>query len=157
MKTSADFLLSGRSFSHWITGIAFMSANLGALEVMGMWRTAQVWHADQSLVLDRRHSRQWSSSACSWCAFTIPMEFAACRNIFGMRFDHRAHLLSSLSFSVVTVLMAGIDMYAFAIIFKSMFDWPFAAQRLPGGSVVYLFVFWGGLSSSIYNECSNSF
>jgi len=29
MKTSSDFLLSGKSFSHWITGIAFMSANLG--------------------------------------------------------------------------------------------------------------------------------
>ena len=35
MKTSSDFLLSKRNFSHWVTGIAFMSANLGALEVMG--------------------------------------------------------------------------------------------------------------------------
>ena len=35
MRTSSDFLLTNHSLSHWVTGIAFMSANLGSLEVMG--------------------------------------------------------------------------------------------------------------------------
>jgi SSS family solute:Na+ symporter len=36
MKTGEDFFLSGRSLPGWITGLAFLSANLGALEVIGM-------------------------------------------------------------------------------------------------------------------------
>jgi hypothetical protein len=66
MKTSADFLLSGRSFFHWVRGIAFMSANLGALEGWGCRKWRQVWHADQPLVRDRSHSRRWFSSDCLW-------------------------------------------------------------------------------------------
>src|SRR5208337_2126363 len=54
--------------------------------------------------------------------------------------------------AVVTILMAGIDMFAFAVIFQSMLNWPFALSVLLASSVVLLFVYWGGLSSSIYNE-----
>jgi SSS family solute:Na+ symporter len=69
-----------------------------------------------------------------------------------MRYDHRAHLLNAVSFAIVTILMAGIDMFAFAVIFRTMLNWPFALSVLLASSVVLLFVFWGGLSSSIYNE-----
>ncbi len=57
-RTSTDFFLSGRSLPAWVTGLAFISANLGAQEVIGMgarWR--EIRHGDQSLLLDRRHSR----------------------------------------------------------------------------------------------------
>ena len=36
IATSEDFLLAGRSLPAWVTGIAFISANLGALEILGM-------------------------------------------------------------------------------------------------------------------------
>ena len=69
-----------------------------------------------------------------------------------MRYDHRAHILNAFSFAIVTVLMSGIDMFAFAVVFRSMLGWPFTASVLLASGVVLVFVFWGGLSSSIYNE-----
>ena len=69
-----------------------------------------------------------------------------------MRCDRRAHVLSAFGFAVVTVLISGIDMFAFAVVFKSMLGWPFTFSALLASGVVLIFVFWGGLSSSIHNE-----
>ena len=152
MKTSADFLLSKRNFSHWVTGIAFMSANLGALEVMG--------HIANGAKYGMRTNHWYWVGAIPAMLFLglFMMRFYYTNNIrsvpeyLRMRYDHRAHLLNSTSFAVVTILMAGIDMFAFAVIFQSMLNWPFALNVLLASSVVLLFVYWGGLSSSIYNE-----
>jgi SSS family solute:Na+ symporter len=69
-----------------------------------------------------------------------------------MRYDHRAHIMSAFSFAVVTILMSGIDMFAFAKVFEVMLGWPFAFSVLLASGIVLIFVFWGGLASSIYNE-----
>jgi solute:Na+ symporter, SSS family len=157
MKTSSDFLLSKRNFSHWITGIAFMSANLGALEVMGMVANGAKYGM-------RTNHWYWIGAIPAMVFLGMFMvRFYYANNIrsvpeyLRMRFDRRAHLLSALSFAVLTVLMAGIDMFAFAVIFQSMLNWPFAISVSLAGVVVLLFVFWGGLSSSIYNECIQFF
>jgi len=152
MKTSSDFLLSKRNFSHWITGIAFMSANLGALEVMGHtangakygMRTAH-WYwigAIPSMVfLGLFMVRYYYSNGVR----SVP-------EYLRLRYDHRAHILNAFSFAVITVLMSGIDMFAFAVVFQSMLGWHFTTSVILASGVVLLFVFWGGLSSSIYNE-----
>ncbi|MGB6830826.1 MAG: sodium/solute symporter, partial [Terracidiphilus sp.] len=157
MKTSSDFLLSKRNFSHWITGIAFMSANLGALEVMGMVANGAKYGM-------RTNHWYWIGAIPAMVFLGLFMvRFYYANNIrsvpeyLRMRFDWRAHLLSAASFAVLTVLMAGIDMFAFALIFKSMLNWPFPVSVCLAGAVVLLFVFWGGLSSSIYNECIQFF
>ncbi len=157
MKTSSDFLLSRRNFSHWITGIAFMSANLGALEVMGMVANGAKYGM-------RTNHWYWIGAIPAMVflgLFMVRFYYANGIRIvpeyLRLRFDRRAHLLSALSFAVVTVLMAGIDMFAFAVVFHSMLNWPFAVSVCLAGSVVLLFVFWGGLSSSIYNECIQFF
>lgn len=157
MNTSADFLLSKRNFSHWVTGIAFMSANLGALEVMGMVANGAKYGM-------RTNHWYWIGAIPAMVFLGLfMMRFYYANGIrsapeyLRMRYDHRAHLLSALSFALVTILMAGIDMFAFAVIFQSMLGWPFAISVLLAGSVVLLFVFWGGLSSSIYNECIQFF
>lgn len=157
MKTSSDFLLSRRNFSHWFTGIAFMSANLGALEVMGMVANGAKYGM-------RTNHWYWIGAIPAMVFLGLFMvRFYYANNIrsvpeyLRMRFDRRSHLLSAFSFAVVTVLMAGIDMFAFAVIFQSMLNWPFALSVCLAGSVVLLFVFWGGLSSSIYNECIQFF
>ncbi len=157
MKTSSDFLLSRRNFSHWVTGIAFMSANLGALEVMG--------HVANGAKYGMRTNHWYWVGAVPAMVFLglFMVRFYYANGIrsvpeyLRLRYDHRAHLLNSLSFAVVTVLMAGVDMFAFAVIFQSMLGWPFAVSVLLASSVVLLFVFWGGLSSSIYNECIQFF
>lgn len=157
IKTSSDFLLSKRNFSHWVTGIAFMSANLGALEVMG--------HTANGAKYGMRTNHWYWVGAIPAMVFLglFMVRFYYANGIrsvpeyLRLRYDHRAHLLNSVSFAVVTVLMAGVDMFAFAVVFESMLGWPFAFSVLLASSVVLLFVFWGGLSSSIYNECIQFF
>lgn len=152
MKTSSDFLLSRKSFSHWITGIAFMSANLGALEVLGHTANGAKYGM-------RTNHWYWVGAIPSMIflgLFMIRYYYSnGIRSVpeyLRLRYDHRAHLLNAISFAIVTVLMAGIDMFAFALIFRSMIGWPFTESVLLAGGVVLIFIFWGGLSSSIYNE-----
>ena len=151
MKTSADFLLSKRSFSHWITGIAFMSANLGALEVMG--------HTANGAKYGMRTNHFYFLAIPPMVflgLFMIRYYYSnGVRSVpeyLRMRYDHRAHIMNAFSFAIVTILMSGIDMFAFAVVFKSMLGWPFPVSVLLASGVVLVFVFWGGLSSSIYNE-----
>jgi len=152
IKTSSDFLLSERSFSHWVTGIAFMSANLGALEVMGHVANGAKYGM-------RTNNWYWIGAAPSMLFLGLLMvRFYYTNGVrsvpeyLRMRYDHRAHILNSLSFALVTMLMAGIDMFAFAILFRSILGWSFTSSVILASAVVLLFVFWGGLSSSIYNE-----
>jgi SSS family solute:Na+ symporter len=152
MKTSADFLLSNRSFSHWITGIAFMSANLGALEVMGHTANGAKYGM-------RTNNWYWIGAVPAMVflgLFMVRYYYAnGVRSVpeyLRMRYDRRAHILNAFSFAVLTVLMSGIDMFAFAVVFRSMLGWPFTASVFLASGVVLVFVFWGGLSSSIYNE-----
>jgi SSS family solute:Na+ symporter len=152
IKTSSDFLLSNRSFSHWITGIAFMSANLGALEVMGHTANGAKYGM-------RTNNWYWIGAIPAMVflgLFMVRYYYAnGLRSVpeyLRMRYDHRAHILNAFSFAIVTVLMSGIDMFAFAVVFRSMLGWPFTASVLLASGVVLVFVFWGGLSSSIYNE-----
>lgn len=152
MRTSAAFLLSERSFSHWITGIAFMSANLGALEVMGHIANGAKYGM-------RTNHWYWIGAIPSMVFLGLFMvryyysnTVRSVPEYLRLRYDHRAHILNALSFAVVTVLMAGIDMFAFAIIFRSMLGWPFTLSVALAGGVVLIFVSLGGLSSSIYNE-----
>jgi SSS family solute:Na+ symporter len=152
MKTSSDFLLSERKFSHWVTGIAFMSANLGALEVMGHIANGAKYGM-------RTNNWYWIGAAPSMLFLGLLMvRFYYTNGVrsvpeyLRLRYDHRAHMLNALSFAFVTVLMAGIDMFAFAVLFRSILGWPFTGSVMLASAVVLLFVFWGGLSSSIYNE-----
>jgi solute:Na+ symporter, SSS family len=152
MESSSDFLLSRKSFSHWITGIAFMSANLGALEVLGHTANGAKYGM-------RTNHWYWVGAVPSMMflgLFMVRYYYAnGVRSVpeyLRLRYDERAHLLNAASFAVVTVLMAGIDMYAFALIFNNVVGWSFTGSVFLAAGVVLLFVFWGGLSSSIYNE-----
>jgi SSS family solute:Na+ symporter len=152
MKTSSDFLLSNHSLTHWITGVAFMSANLGALEIMG--------HTANGAKYGMRTNHWYWIGAIPAMVFLglfmVRYYYSnGARSVaeyLRRRYDYRAHLLNASSFAVVTVLMSGIDMFAFAVVFRSMLGWPFTVSVLLASGIVLLFVFWGGLSSSIYNE-----
>jgi SSS family solute:Na+ symporter len=152
MKSSSDFLLSHRNFSHWITGIAFMSANLGALEVMGHTANGAKYGM-------RTNHWYWIGAIPAMMLLgTFMVRYYYTNGVrsvpeyLRMRYDHRAHIMSAFSFAIVTILMSGIDMFAFAKVFEVMLGWPFAFSVLLAGGVVLVFVFWGGLASSIYNE-----
>ncbi len=152
IRSSADFLLSRRTFSHWITGIAFMSANLGALEIMG--------HTANGAKYGMRTNHFYWVAAIPAMVFLglFMMRFYYANGVrsvpeyLRLRYDNRAHRLNSFSFAVVTVLMAGIDMFAFALVFQTMLGWTFTTNVILAAGVVLVFVTLGGLSSSIYNE-----
>ena len=130
IKTSSDFLLTDRSLSHWITGIAFMSANLGSLEIMGHIANA----AEYGM---RTNHWYWIGAipAMVFCGlFMVRFYYAnGIRSVpeyLRMRYDYRAHLMNAGAFAFVTILMSGINMFAFAVVLNSMLGWSFTVSML---------------------------
>lgn len=152
IHSSTDYLLTDRSLPLWVTGIAFMAANVGSLEVIGMVASS----AKYGMIMNQFY----------WIGAIPPMVFLGVfmmpfyyrNNIrsvpeyLKMRFDKRVHALNSLTFTVMTILMSGINMFALAIVFKTMLGWSFNGSVLISAGVVMVYTSLGGLSSSIYNE-----
>jgi len=152
IRSSSDFLLTSRTLSHWITGIAFMSANLGSLEIMGHIANGAKYGM-------RTNHWYWTGAipAMIFCGLFMVRYYYAngIRSVpeyLRRRFDHRAHIVNALVFACMTILMSGINMFAFAVVFHSMLGWSFTACVVLSGGVVLLYTFWGGLASSIWNE-----
>lgn len=152
MKTGEDFFLSGRSLPTWITGLAFISANLGALEIIGMIANSAKYG------ISTVHF-YWIGAIPAMVflgIFMMPFYYESkvksVPEYLKHRYNEATHGLNAISFAVMTVLMSGVSMYAMALLFKSMLGWSLTASILLSALVVLIYVFWGGLSSSIYNE-----
>jgi len=152
MKTGEDFFLSGRSLPGWITGLAFLSANLGALEVIGMVANSAKYG------ISTVHF-YWVGAVLAMVflgIFMMPFYYGSrVRTVpeyLKLRYNEATRGLNAISFAIMTVLMSGISLYAMALLFNKMLGWSFHASILFAALVVLLYVFWGGLSSSIYNE-----
>ena len=152
VKNSDDFLLSGRHIPLWMTGISFMAANLGSLEIMGMVANG----AKYGMLTNHFY---WIGAIPAMVFLGIFMvRFYYQNNIRSVpeylkrRFDRRTHALNALTFAVMTLLMSGINMYALAIVFKAMLGWSFTFSVLISAGVVVVYTSLAGLTSSIYNE-----
>ena len=125
MRTSEEFLLAGRSLPSWVTGLAFMAANLGSLEVVGMIAMG----AKYGMMTNHWYWIGAIPGMVFLGVFMVRFYYAnGIRSVpeyLRLRFDHRAHLLNSISFSFVTVLMSGINMYALAMVCQQMLGWSF--------------------------------
>ncbi len=152
MKTGEDFFLSGRSLPGWITGLAFLSANLGALEVIGMVANS----AKYGIATVHFYWVGAIPAMVFLGIFMMPFYYGSrVRTVpeyLKLRYNEATRGLNAISFAVMTVLMSGISLYAMALLFKIMLGWPLTQSILFAAIVVLLYVFWGGLSSSIYNE-----
>ncbi len=152
-RTGIDFFLSGRSLPAWITGLAFMSANLGSLEVMG--------HAANAAKYG-----MMAASCFYWLGaipamiflgvFMMPFYYGnkvkSSPEYLSLRYDERARGFNAVAFAVLTVFMSGINMYAMALVFKVFLGWPMDASIWASAGAVMLYVWLGGLTSAIYNE-----
>lgn len=151
--SSAEFFHSGRSLPAWVTGLAFISANLGSLEVMG--------HAANAAKYGMM------SATCFYWLGAIPaMVFLGIfmmRFYYGnrvrsspeylkLRFDERARGFNAIGFAVLTIFMSGINMYAMALVFKVFLNWPMDACIWASAVAVMVYVLSGGLRAAIYNE-----
>lgn len=152
MVSSEDFFLAGHRIPSWVTGIALMSANLGALEVMGM-----AANGAQYGIMTAHFFWVGGIPAMIFLAiFMMPFYYGSkVRSVpeyLKMRFNEPTRALNAVSFTVMTVLMSGINLYAMALVFKLLLGWDMNASILIAAGVVLVYTMLGGLASSIYNE-----
>jgi len=152
MKTSTDFFLSGRSIPAWITGLAFISANLGAQEVIGMGASG----AKYGIMTSHFY---WIGAIPAMAfvgVFMMPFYYGSrARSVpeyLKLRFDEKTRGLNAISFAVMTVFSSGISLYAMGLLLETLLGWDFSVSILLAAAIVLVYVFLGGLTSAIYNE-----
>ena len=152
MKTSSDFLTSGRSIPAWVTGLAFISANLGALELVGMAASG----AKYGMITCHFYWVGAIPAMAFLAVFMMPFYYGSkARSVpeyLNMRFDQRVRALNSIAFAVMTVFASGISMNALAKLLHSLLGWNYDLALLICSGVVLVYVLKGGLTSAIYTE-----
>src|SRR5436309_439059 len=152
MRTSTDFFLSGRSLPPWITGLAFISANLGAQEVIGMGASG----AKYGMFTSHFYWLGAIPAMVFVALFMMPFYYGSrARSVpeyLKLRFDEKTRTLNAVSFAVMTVFSSGISMYALGKLLNLLLGWSFDASILVAGGIVLGYIFLGGLTSAIYNE-----
>src|SRR5437870_8793113 len=152
MKTSTDFFLSGRSIPAWITGLAFISANLGAQEVIGMGASGAKYGIATSHFY-------WVGAIPAMVfvgVFMMPFYYGSrARSVpeyLKLRFDEKTRGLNAISFATMTIFSSGISMYAMGLLLQTLLGWDFTFSVLMSAVIVLIYIFLGGLTSAIYNE-----
>jgi len=152
IRTSADFFLSGRSMPAWVTGLAFVSANLGALEIIGMAANG----AQYGLMTLHYY---WIGAVPAMVFLGIVMmpfyygsKVRSVPEFLRLRFNRPTHLFNAISFAVAQMLIAGVNLYALALVLDALLGWPLWVSIVVGAAIVLTYIGIGGLSSAIYNE-----
>ncbi len=154
-KTSSDFFLSGRSIPAWVAGLAFISANLGALEVLGMAASG----AKYGILTCHFYWLGAIPAMVFVGIFMMPFYYGSrARSVpeyLKLRFDEKTRAFNAVSFAVMTVFSSGISMHMLAKILVPIINVPYVdynAGLLISAAIVLLYIFLGGLTSAIYNE-----
>lgn len=152
VATSSDFLTSGRSVPVWITSLAFIAANLGAQEVIGMCASG----AKYGIMTAHFY---WIGAVPAMLfvgVFMMPFYYGSrARSVpeyLKLRFDEKTRGLNAITFAVMTVFSSGISMYALGLLFQLVLGWTFTQSVLLSAAIVLIYTFLGGLTSAIYNE-----
>ncbi|GAA3510948.1 sodium:solute symporter family protein [Aeromicrobium panaciterrae] len=152
ISTSLDFFLSGRSLPAWVTGLAFISANLGAVEIMGMSANGAQYG------IATVHYFWVGAIPAMLFLGVVMMPFyygSGVRSVpefMRKRFGTGAHLVNAISFAVAQLLIAGINLYLLATIVNRLLGWPLWVSLVVAAAIVLSYTALGGLSAAIYNE-----
>ncbi|MCW2513314.1 MAG: Na+/galactose cotransporter [Mycobacterium sp.] len=152
VATSLDFFLSGRRLPAWVTGIAFVSANLGAVEIMGMAANgAQIGLATMHYY--------WIGAVPAMIFLGIVMmpfyygsKVRSVPEFMRRRFGTGAHLVNAISFAVAQVLIAGVNLFLLSTVINVLLGWATWVSLLVAAAIVLTYTALGGLSAAIYNE-----
>jgi len=152
MKNANAFLEAGRSMPAWVAGLAFISTNLGALEVMGMTGSGMKYG-----MLTTHFYWVGAIPAMIFLAvFMMPFYYGSkARSVpefLKLRYDEKTRGLNAILFAVMTVLASGISMFALAILMENVLGWDFNLSLWISALIVLGYTYLGGLSSAIYNE-----
>ena len=152
IKSSNDFLSSSRSIPLWITSLAFISANLGAQEVLGMVASGAKYG------IQTVHF-YWVGAIFAMVflgVFMMPFYYGSrARSVpeyLKLRFDEKTRGLNAVSFAVMTVFSSGISLYALAKLLEVILKWDFDISIWIAAGIVMIYTFLGGLTSAVYNE-----
>jgi len=152
VRSSEDFFLSGRSIPTWIAGLAFLSANLGAQEVIGMAASG----AKYGMMTSHFY---WVGAIPAMVfvgVFMMPFYYGSrARSVpeyLRLRFDEKTRAFNACTFAVMTVFSSGISMYALAKLLELVLGWNFNTSVILSAIIVLVYIFLGGLRSAIYNE-----
>ena len=151
-NTGEDFFMAGREMTAWVAGLAFLSANLGSLELMG-------WAGNSYKYGILAAHWYWIGAIPSMLFLALVMMpfYYVCKKhsvpgYLKLRFGVGAQAISSISFAFMTVLMSGINMYAMAVVMKVVLGWDLNLSILVSSLTVAAYVALGGLRSAIFNE-----
>jgi SSS family solute:Na+ symporter len=157
IQTSTDFFLSGRSLPAWITGIAFISANLGAIEILGMSASG----AQYGISIVHYY---WLGAVPAMVFLGIVMmpfyygsRVRSVPEYLLRRYDRKTHLVNAFIFVLSSVLIAGVNLYALAAVLEGLLGIPLAVAIVVSALFVLSYILLGGLSSAIYNEVMQFF
>ena len=152
VSDSIDFFLSGRSLPAWVTGLAFISANLGAVEIMGMSANGA------EIGLPTVHYFWVGAVPAMLFLGVVMMPFYYGSKVRSVpefmykRFGTGAHLVNAISFAVAQLLIAGVNLALLAGIVSALLGWPIWIALIVAGAIVLSYITLGGLSAAIYNE-----
>jgi SSS family solute:Na+ symporter len=152
ISSSLDFFLSGRRLPAWVTGVAFVSANLGAVEIMGMSANgAQVGLATVHYY--------WIGAVPAMLFLGVVMmpfyygsKVRSVPEFMRRRFGTGAHLVNAISFAVAQVLIAGVNLFLLSTIINVLLGWERWVSLIIAAAIVLTYTALGGLSAAIYNE-----
>lgn len=152
IKTGNDFLMSSRNIPLWITSLAFISANLGAQEVLGMAANG----AKYGLYTAHFY---WMGAVLAMLflgVFMMPFYYGSkARSVpefLKLRFDEKTRTFNALTFAVMTIFSSGISLYALAMLMQTILGWDFNVSVWMAAGIVLAYTFLGGLTSAVYNE-----
>ncbi|MEV0107990.1 sodium:solute symporter family protein [Nocardia sp. NPDC050799] len=152
VSSSMDFFLSGRSLPAWVTGLAFISANLGAVEIMGMSANGAEYGFPAFHYF-------WIGAVPAMLFLGVVMmpfyygsKVRSVPEFMRRRFGTGAHLVNALSFAVAQVLIAGVNLYLLGTILNVLLGWPLWVAVIAAAIIVLSYITLGGLSAAIYNE-----
>lgn len=152
ISTSEDFLTSAHSVPVWITSLAFIAANLGAQEMIGMCASG----AKYGIMTVHFY---WLGAVPAMVfvgVFMMPFYYGSrARSVpeyLKLRFDEKTRGLNAITFAVMTIFSSGISMYALGLLFELVLGWSFTQSVLLSAAIVLIYTLLGGLTSAIYNE-----
>ncbi|HPS98080.1 MAG TPA: sodium:solute symporter family protein [Bacteroidales bacterium] len=152
MKNATAFLEAGRSIPAWVAGLAFISTNLGALEVMGMTGSGLKYGMLTTHFYWIGAIPAMVFLALFMMRFYYGSKARSVPEYLKLRFDEKTRGLNAILFAVMTVLASGISMYALALLLENVLGWNFNVSLFASAAIVLGYTYLGGLSSAIYNE-----
>jgi SSS family solute:Na+ symporter len=152
MASSLDFFLAGRSLPAWITGLAFISANLGALEILGQSANGAQYGAATT-------HYYWIGAIPAMVFLGIVMmpfyygsRVRSVPEYVRLRYDRKAHLINAITYVVGSLLIAGVNLFALATVIEALLGIPLPVAVVVSALFVLTYILLGGVTSAIYTE-----